>query len=295
MAREKDPKRELSFKLWRENQSITNREIAKTLEVDEKKIATWKLRDKWKERVESTTQVKKNKCSTTKKQSVVQQKDDVIQQIEKESEKNKKKIIKEISEEVLGDDNLTEKQRKFCVYYMQSFNATQSAIKAGYSKDTAYQIGHALLKKVEIKKYLTELKEMYAQEDYLESKRLIERHKQIAFADLNDYISGEGKLKDLSFTDGTLIKKVTVKESSTAQGSSSSSSIELEDRSKSLDFLNKFYGLNPEFVLNKEKHELEKVKKGLEIEKLSNSDDVESNKTLESIKKLSDKIERDFK
>ncbi|MGL4652616.1 terminase small subunit [Cetobacterium sp.] len=263
MAREKDPNRELAFKLWRENQEITNREIAKTLEVDEKKIATWKSRDKWKERVSSpekeATTIKKNKCSTTKQETVVQQKN-VVQQIEEESKKNKEKIIEEISEEVLNDDGLTENQRLFCVYYMQSFNATQSAIKAGYAKTGARTEGYRLLANAYIKKYLTELKEKYAQEDYMESKRLLERHKQIAFSNLNDYINGEGKLKDLSATDGTLIKKVTVKESSTAQGYSTSSSIELEDRSKSLDFLNKFYGIDPAFKMQIEKLEIERNK-----------------------------------
>ena len=36
---------------------------------------------------------------------------------------------------------LTLKQKKFCDYYMSSGNATESAVKAGYSKKTAKQIG----------------------------------------------------------------------------------------------------------------------------------------------------------
>lgn len=51
-------------------------------------------------------------------------------------------------------DNLTVKQKAFCDYYLMSGNATQSAIKAGYSEASAYQIGHENLNKVEIKKYL---------------------------------------------------------------------------------------------------------------------------------------------
>ena len=48
------------------------------------------------------------------------------------------------------------RQQKFCDYYLQSGNATESAIKAGYSKKTAYSIGQRLLKNVEIEKYLSE-------------------------------------------------------------------------------------------------------------------------------------------
>src|SRR5689334_10609884 len=32
-------------------------------------------------------------------------------------------------------EGLTDKQRLFCMYYVKSFNATQSAINAGYSAD----------------------------------------------------------------------------------------------------------------------------------------------------------------
>lgn len=50
---------------------------------------------------------------------------------------------------------MTPKQQKFCDYYLQSGNATDAAIKAGYSEKTAYSIGGENLKKVEIKEYLT--------------------------------------------------------------------------------------------------------------------------------------------
>ena len=52
---------------------------------------------------------------------------------------------------------LTYKQKKFCEYYIVSHNATESAIKAGYSRKTAYSQGQRLLKNVEVKKYIAEL------------------------------------------------------------------------------------------------------------------------------------------
>ena len=45
----------------------------------------------------------------------------------------------------------TEKQKRFIDYYIQSGNATESAKKAGYSKNTAYSIGQRLLKNVEVR------------------------------------------------------------------------------------------------------------------------------------------------
>lgn len=45
---------------------------------------------------------------------------------------------------------LTAKQEMFVKEYLVDLNATQAAIRAGYSKDTAYSIGHENLKKPEI-------------------------------------------------------------------------------------------------------------------------------------------------
>ncbi len=52
---------------------------------------------------------------------------------------------------------LTEKQKRFCKEYLIDLNATQAAIRAGYSKKTAYSIGQKLLKKAEIQKYIQKL------------------------------------------------------------------------------------------------------------------------------------------
>ena len=53
--------------------------------------------------------------------------------------------------------SLNEKQKAFCEYYASTFNATESAKRAGYSERTAYSQGQRLLKHVEIQKYLAEL------------------------------------------------------------------------------------------------------------------------------------------
>ena len=49
---------------------------------------------------------------------------------------------------------MTQKQKLFCDEYLIDLNATQAAIRAGYSKKTAYSIGVENLKKPEIKKYI---------------------------------------------------------------------------------------------------------------------------------------------
>lgn len=56
-------------------------------------------------------------------------------------------------------DKLTDKQRQFCHEYIVDFNATQAAIRAGYSEKTAYSHGQRLLKNVEVSDYINKLKE----------------------------------------------------------------------------------------------------------------------------------------
>lgn len=54
---------------------------------------------------------------------------------------------------------LTIKQRAFADYYIKTGNATESAIKAGYSENTAAVIGHENLRKPNIEKYINKRQE----------------------------------------------------------------------------------------------------------------------------------------
>lgn len=51
---------------------------------------------------------------------------------------------------------LTPKQQAFADYYIETGNATESAVKAGYSKKTAKEIGCENLTKPNIKNYIDE-------------------------------------------------------------------------------------------------------------------------------------------
>ena len=57
---------------------------------------------------------------------------------------------------------MTKKQKRFADEYLIDFNATQAAIRAGYSAATAKQMGSRLLSKVDIKNYIDEqMKQMH--------------------------------------------------------------------------------------------------------------------------------------
>ena len=55
---------------------------------------------------------------------------------------------------------LTEKQKAFADYYIESLNATQSEIRAGYSIECARSIGYENLTKPHIKSYIDERLEL---------------------------------------------------------------------------------------------------------------------------------------
>lgn len=49
----------------------------------------------------------------------------------------------------MDENNLTEKQKRFIDYYIETGNATEAAIRAGYSKKTARSIGSENLTKLD--------------------------------------------------------------------------------------------------------------------------------------------------
>lgn len=57
---------------------------------------------------------------------------------------------------VVSDIKLKPKELIFVEEWLKTTNATQSAIKAGYSERTAYSAGSRLLKKVDVRQYIDE-------------------------------------------------------------------------------------------------------------------------------------------
>lgn len=56
----------------------------------------------------------------------------------------------------MAEKKLTAKQKRFCDEYLIDLNATQAAIRAGYSKKTARVIGAQNLSKLAVKNYINE-------------------------------------------------------------------------------------------------------------------------------------------
>ena len=75
---------------------------------------------------------------------------------------------------------LNDKQTAFVREYAVDFNATQAAIRAGYSKKTAGQQAHELLKNLEIKAQLAESRQKSAEKTETDTNWVRERLREEA-------------------------------------------------------------------------------------------------------------------
>lgn len=83
---------------------------------------------------------------------------------------------------------LNEKQQKFADEYLIDRNATQAAIRAGYSKSTAYSQGQRLLKHAEVAAFIDKRREDLAERTEITQDRVLQELWAIATADPNDLI-----------------------------------------------------------------------------------------------------------
>jgi phage terminase small subunit len=88
----------------------------------------------------------------------------------------------------MAKKKLTDKQRLFVKHYILTRNATQSAIKAGYSERTARSIGQRLLTNVDIKKAIEKRFEKVEQPLDTSIDNLVKQLGKQAYADMRDFV-----------------------------------------------------------------------------------------------------------
>lgn len=256
MPRQRSPNRDKAFEIYKQyNGYISNKKISNMLNEKENTISNWKSRDKWNIECSTTN----NECSTTNKKTQI---------------KNEKKVYESLIKSVEENEVLTDKQRLFCMYYVDNFNATQSYLKA-YKCDyiTAKTNGCRGLTNANILKEIKRLKRLKAESLLIDKNDILERYIHIAFADMNDFvdfgvneiktINEQGveekykrnhvNFKDNNVVDGRLICEISV--------GKNGSKIKLEDRQKALDWLSKYFNMNP-----MDKHKIEYDNKRFELE-----------------------------
>lgn len=67
---------------------------------------------------------------------------------------------------------MTPRQEKFCIEYLIDLNATQAAIRAGYSKKTADRIANQNLRKLEIQSRIKKMRDEYYDKTIMSAKEV---------------------------------------------------------------------------------------------------------------------------
>ncbi len=92
----------------------------------------------------------------------------------------------------MSDKALTPKQRRFVQEYLIDLNATQAAIRAGYSVNAAAEIGHENLRKPHIAKHIEQVQAERATDTAWDAKKVRERLEAYADLDVADILNDEG-------------------------------------------------------------------------------------------------------
>lgn len=289
MAREKSPERIKAKEIYLNAKgNIMLKEIAADIGVTDVKIRKWKNLDKWDEELKGNVPLKENKKK-------------VERTIKKGTkEKKKKEPIAEEVKEVMGNDELTEKQKLFCIYYSKCFNATKAYLKAyTCTYETAKVEGCRLLTKPNVKAQIDALTEITFNKAALE-KGVLQKYIDIAFSDLGDYMkfgkkehpvwerkengeyvpvidpnTGEQKISEYSYVE--LKESTSVDTSLLSEVSEGKDGIKIKliDKMKALDFLNKHLNLlsdEDKLKLDIENKRLQNAKLGAEIDKINGND-----------------------
>lgn len=148
------------------------KDIAEKYGVSLNTVKSWKSRNGWQRNATKKKGAhKKQKRVHTKKSKVAQARSpDVI-------------------DELVENDELKDRQKAFCLYYLQRYNATWAYQKAyGADYETARRNGHRLLTNADIKKQLTELKKQQSVELYATANDIMLGYLKQAHSDVTDVL-----------------------------------------------------------------------------------------------------------
>jgi len=154
-------------------------------------------------------------------------------------------------------NKLSPMRQRFVNEYLKDLNATQAAIRAGYSEKTAYSQGQRLLKKVEVKAAVDAAIARRDKRLEVDQDKVIRELVKIGLADIKDYLSYRSE-KKLVFVDddgepiidyqpiielvpsddvdGTLVQEVSLSQKGVF-------SFKLADKMKALELLGRHLGM----------------------------------------------------
>ena len=148
--------------------------------------------------------------------------------------------------------SLTPKQQAFVEQYLIDLNATQAAIRAGYSPKTAEQQGSRLLRNAQVQRAVSEGQKERSEKTGITAQWVLERLADEATADLADILNDDGGLRPvhewpLIWRQG-LVSGLDVEELFEGQGEDREQvgyvkKVKLSDRVKRIELIGKHVGV----------------------------------------------------
>lgn len=97
---------------------------------------------------------------------------------------------------------LTAKQQLFVKEYLIDLNATQAAIRAGYSVKTATKIGSENLMKPDIQVAIKKAMDKRSQRTEITADMVLKEYAKLGFSNITDYLSVEQRIVTIDMTEG---------------------------------------------------------------------------------------------
>lgn len=148
---------------------------------------------------------------------------------------------------------MTSRQKKFVHEYIIDLNATQAAIRAGYSPRTARQIGHRLLTNVDIEAAIIKGKKEVLDKIKADQYRTIKRLLNCVLVDIRKLFTPEGNIKHITDLDpdtAAAIQSFEVVQRKSSGGMNSKEDVQEEvykvrlvDKKSCLELMMKYQGL----------------------------------------------------
>ena len=144
--------------------------------------------------------------------------------------------------ESMSARKLSPKQEVFVQEYLKDLNATQAAIRAGYSEKSASRIGIELLNKNHVREAVEKGRAKRAERTEITADRVVTELAKIAFADPRDLMEWGPNgvaLKDSS----TLTEEQAAGVAEVVEGSGGALRLKKHDKVKALELLGKHIGM----------------------------------------------------
>ena len=140
---------------------------------------------------------------------------------------------------------LTAKQQRFVEEYLIDLNATQAAIRAGYSPKTAHEQGAQLLAKLSIKEEVDKVLAERSRRTGITQDRVLRELAKIAFVNTLQVVdTDDAKVRhDIDEDDAAAIASVKVKTIPTEDGDIVEREVKLHDKLKALELLGRHLGM----------------------------------------------------